>query len=70
MNRQNRLAIWLTCLSSLHAVAQEPQIQEISVLGQFVPDEKRSTGSISNVLNAEEFQRTGDANIAESLKLA
>ncbi len=68
MNRQNRLAIWLTCLSSLHAVAQEPQIQEISVLGQFVPDEKRSTGSISNVLNAEEFQRTGDANIAESLK--
>ena len=44
------------------------QIEEISVIGQFVPDEKRSTDAVANVVNSEEFTRTGDANIAESLK--
>lgn len=68
MNRKKLLAICVTSVCSSIAIAQQPQIEEISVIGQFVPDEKRATDSISNVVDAEEFQRTGDANIAESLK--
>ena len=49
-------------------LAQEPRIEEISVIGQFVPDEKRETASVSNVVGAEQFTRSGDSNIAESLK--
>lgn len=68
MNRQKLLAICVASAVSSLASAQQPQIEEISVIGQFVPDEKRATDSISNVVDGEEFQRTGDANIAESLK--
>lgn len=51
------------------ATAQvEPQIEEISVIGQFVPDEKRGTDQVANVVGEEQFTRSGDANIAESLK--
>ena len=50
------------------ASAQPPEIEEISVIGQFVPDEKRATDAVSNVVGSEEFTRTGDSNIAESLK--
>lgn len=49
--------------------AQEAQeIEEISVIGRFVPDEKRSTSALSDVLSNEEFSRAGDTNIAEGLK--
>ncbi|MDX1491789.1 MAG: TonB-dependent receptor [Pseudohongiellaceae bacterium] len=44
------------------------QIEEISVIGRYVPDEKRSTSALSNVLSNEEFSRSGDTNIAEGLK--
>ncbi|MCY3689885.1 MAG: TonB-dependent receptor [Gammaproteobacteria bacterium] len=50
------------------AFSQEPRVEEISVVGQFVPDEKRETASVSNVVGSEQFTRSGDANIAESLK--
>ncbi len=50
------------------ALAQEPRIEEISVIGQYVPDEKRETASVSNVVGQEQFTRSGDSNIAESLK--
>ena len=52
------------------ALAQEPEtrLEEIQVIGQFVPDEKRETASVSNVVNGEQFTRSGDSNIAESLK--
>ena len=55
---------------SSYAVAQQqpPLIEEISVIGQFVPDEKRGTDQISNVVGEEQFTRSGDSNIAESLK--
>lgn len=46
----------------------EPQIEEISVIGQFVPDEKRGTDQVSNVVGEEQFTRSGDSNIAEALK--
>ncbi len=53
-------------------VAQEasaPVIEEEFVIrGQFVPDEKRATSEVSNVLDEEALSLTGDSNIAESLK--
>ncbi|MGJ8690608.1 MAG: TonB-dependent receptor domain-containing protein [Gammaproteobacteria bacterium] len=65
-------------LASTHVLAQDasttssnsnvPQVEEISVIGRFVPDEKRSTSALSNVLTNEEFSRAGDTNIAEGLK--
>ncbi|MBQ85876.1 MAG: hypothetical protein CMQ16_05675 [Gammaproteobacteria bacterium] len=65
------LAVSATIFSAQAQLADEngsQQIEEISVIGQFVPDEKRSTDAVANVVNSEEFTRTGDANIAESLK--
>jgi outer membrane receptor protein involved in Fe transport len=44
------------------------KIEEISVVGRYVPDEKRSTSALSNTLSNEEFSRAGDSNIAEGLK--
>lgn len=48
--------------------AQEPRVEEVSVIGQYVPDEKRETASVSNVVGEEQFTRSGDSNVAESLK--
>jgi len=56
------------CGLSGAALAQQPQVEEIRVIGQFVPDEKRETASVSNVVDGEQFTRSGDSNIAESLK--
>jgi outer membrane receptor protein involved in Fe transport len=55
-------------VSSLAAAQQVPQIEEIAVIGQYVPDEKRGTDAISNVVGEQQFTRSGDSNIAESLK--
>ncbi len=50
------------------ASSTAPQIEEVSVIGRYVPDEKRNTSALSSVLSAEEFSRSGDSNIAEGLK--
>lgn len=67
-------------IGNVAVMAQEPvstpvfqndfleKIEEISVIGRYVPDEKRSTSALSNVLSNEEFTRSGDTNIAEGLK--
>jgi outer membrane receptor protein involved in Fe transport len=69
MTSRNLLAICIASAASAMAVAQPaPEIEEISVIGQFVPDEKRTTDAVSNVVGQEQFTRSGDANIAESLK--
>lgn len=44
------------------------EITEIVTLGEYIPDEKRSTAAVSNVLDAEAFQAAGDSNVAEGLK--
>lgn len=44
------------------------QIEEIVTLGEYIPDEKRATASISNVLDSAAFERAGDSNVAEGLK--
>jgi outer membrane receptor protein involved in Fe transport len=43
-------------------------VEEISVVGRYIPQEKRSTASISNVLDAEMFDAAGDSSVAEGLK--
>ncbi|MES2624048.1 MAG: TonB-dependent receptor plug domain-containing protein [Pseudomonadota bacterium] len=43
-------------------------VEEISVVGRYIPQEKRSTASISNVLDAEMFDAAGDTSVAEGLK--
>jgi len=69
MSRRKLLALCVaSAVSSMATAQQAPEIQEISVIGQFVPDEKRSTDQVSNVIGEEQFTRTGDANIAEGLK--
>ena len=62
-------AVLAAAVSSIAAAQQDaPLIEEISVIGQFVPDEKRGTDQIANVVGEEQFTRSGDSNIAESLK--
>ncbi len=49
------------------AAAQETD-DVIVVRGAFVPDEKKSTAEISNLLDAESFERIGDSDIAGALR--
>ena len=44
-----------------------PQIEEVFVLGRFIPDEKRDTSEISNVLDVEDLSRLGEASVGVSL---
>lgn len=56
------------------AFAQEedtqPQddVEEITVVGRYIPDEKRATSEISNVLDAEAFSLAGDGDIGTALQ--
>lgn len=77
MTQRKALAACIASILSSMALAQQepaspvqrpPQIEEISVIGQFVPDEKRNTDAVSNVVGQEQFTRSGDSNIADSLK--
>jgi len=68
MTKRKLLAISVASVVSNFALAQPPQIEEISVIGQYVPDEKRATSSVANVVGEQQFTRSGDSNIAEGLK--
>ena len=50
------------------AVEAPGGIEEISVVAKYIPQEKRSTASIANVLDAAAFEAAGDASVAEGLK--
>ena len=52
----------------LVAPEPDPAIEEIVVSARFIPDEKRSTAAISNVLDAAAFEAAGDSNVADGLK--
>ncbi|MBK5911637.1 hypothetical protein CCR85_09075 [Rhodothalassium salexigens] len=43
-------------------------VEEIVVTGDFIPDEKRGTSEIANVLDADDFTRTGDSDMAAALQ--
>ena len=62
----------LACISG--AVAQETdqqndelRQQSVVVRGQFIPDEKRSTSEVSSLIDAGDFQVSGDADAAAAL---
>ena len=57
-----------TTSAATSITATDSEIEEIAVIGRYVPDEKRSTSALSSVLSNEEFARSGDTNIAEGLK--
>lgn len=46
----------------------QPSVEEITVLGRYIPDEKRATSEISNVLDAEAFTLAGDSDVAGALQ--
>tara|TARA_R110002110_G_scaffold91264_2_gene237424 strand:- start:38554 stop:41199 length:2646 start_codon:yes stop_codon:yes gene_type:complete len=47
---------------------QVPQIEEVFVLGEFIPDEKRDTSEISELLTAADMSLTGDSDVGEALE--
>lgn len=53
------------------ATAQEidtrPQMEEVIVQGQFVPDEKRDTSEIANVLDEEALELLADSTVGDAL---
>jgi len=67
-NNQTLLAQDEEAPSSARSAPLGGEITEIVTLGEYIPDEKRATAAISNVLDAEAFSRTGDDNVAEGLK--
>ena len=54
------LIISIAAVVSNIAIAQsigQPKIEEIAVIGQFVPDEKRGTSAVANVIGSEQFTK-------------
>lgn len=79
--KRNKLAIAVSAaLAAGHGLAQAqddepayglgapPVLEEVFVLGEFIPDEKRDTSEISNVLTAEDMAVLGDSDVASSLE--
>ena len=62
-----KLTIFALALGAFPAFAQEVVMEEVVVLGQFVPDEKRDTSEISNVLDAEALSLLADSNVGDAL---
>ena len=48
------------------AVAR-PEVEELVVLGQFIPDEKRTTSEVSNVLDSEALSLLTDTSVGDAL---
>ncbi|WP_262696251.1 TonB-dependent receptor domain-containing protein [Kordiimonas aquimaris] len=43
-------------------------VEEITVIGRYIPDEKRATSEISNILDAEAFTLAGDGDVGSALQ--
>ena len=48
-------------------VAPNPAIEEMVVLGEFIPDEKRTTSEVANVLDAEALSLLADTSVGDAL---
>jgi len=73
--RQKKIALAVSAVLTAGLVqAQEegagaqPELEEVFVLGEFIPDEKRDTSEISDVLTMEDMSVLGDSNVASSLE--
>lgn len=49
-------------------VAQELDVEEVTIVGEYIPDEKLETSEVSDILDAEDISIAGDSNIGEALK--
>lgn len=54
-------------LAGLGLDDQPSTLDEIIVRGRYIPDERRATSEIANVLTVEDLQRTGDSDISAAL---
>ena len=63
----------LACLSGVSAqesseeTGDELRQESVVVRGQFIPDEKRSTSEVSSLIDANDFQVSGDSDAASAL---
>lgn len=48
--------------------AAQDNVEEITVQGRYVPDEKRATSEISNVMDSEAFSQIGASDVAVALQ--
>jgi TonB-dependent receptor len=78
VNRKLSLALGAALWTALPALAEEAgseavdvappgEIEEVIVLGKFVPDEKRDTSEISNLLDTEALDLLTDSSVGEAL---
>jgi TonB-dependent receptor len=44
------------------------QLNEVVIVGRFIPDEKRATSEISSLIDSEDFKVTGDPDAASALR--
>jgi TonB-dependent receptor len=58
---------WQSSAQDATVVAPALNIEEVFVLGEFVPDEKRDTSEISNVLDVEDLSKLGETSVGISL---
>ena len=65
--RKNLITVLGLGLFSISSLLNAQDMEEVTVTGSFIPDEKRDTSEISTVLDASEMERTGDDNIAIAL---
>ena len=49
------------------AIASSGPIEELVVLGRFIPDEKRTTSEVSNLLDAEALSLLADTSVGDAL---
>ncbi|MEM6648667.1 MAG: TonB-dependent receptor [Pseudomonadota bacterium] len=56
-----------TAMMVMPTIAQEGE-DTIVVRGTLIPDEKKSTSEISSLLDADDFERAGDSDIAAALR--
>lgn len=66
--QQARAQVDVNRADFLEAPQPDPAIEEVVVAARYIPDEKRSTAAIANVLDAAAFQAAGDSSVADGLK--
>lgn len=54
--------------AQVQIVPPQIDVEEITVVGRYIPDEKRATSEIANVLDAEAFSLAGDGDIGTALQ--
>ncbi len=59
---------FLLILVAPSLIAQELDVEEVTIVGEYIPDEKLETSEVSDILDAEDISIAGDSNIGDALK--